>query len=70
VRIDPTKFKIALARARLRQRDLSDAVGIDETVLSSTIAGRKKPRVGLIEQLAIALGCDAGDLLVEEAVNG
>ena len=55
---------IALARRKMKSKDLADAIGISETNLSLLKQGRVKGvRFGTLEAICRVLECQPGDLL-------
>ena len=62
------KLKIARVSADLRQSDLAELAGIDQTYISLLERGkRENPTLKTIEALAAALGCAVEDLMPDKA---
>lgn len=56
------KIKAAFERSGLTQRDLANAVGVDESTVSLWLSGERTPRVKNLERLARAMGLEASEL--------
>jgi putative transcriptional regulator len=55
---------VALARRKMKSKDLAEAIGISETNLSLLKQGHVKGvRFATLEAICRALGCQPGDLL-------
>ena len=55
---------VALARKKMKSKDLADAIGISETNLSLLKQGHVKGvRFGTLEAICRVLDCQPGDLL-------
>lgn len=45
------------------QRDLADVVGVSHQTISRIESGTREPRASMIRRLAVALGCEVGEIL-------
>jgi DNA-binding XRE family transcriptional regulator len=52
-------------RARMRQFDLAQKLGVTEQMISNFETGRRKPSVSQAVDIARILGCDAAEIFPE-----
>lgn len=60
-------IRAEMARRRLSQRDVADAIGISQPSLSQKLANKRPIDLAELEAIARALGVSAADLLKDAA---
>jgi transcriptional regulator with XRE-family HTH domain len=56
-------LRYSLHYANMTQRELADAIGIDESVISRYLRGQRMPTIKTIVNMACVLDCDISDLV-------
>lgn len=56
-------LRYSLDYANMSQRDLADAIGVDESTISRYLRGSRMPTAKIIVNMAYVLDCDISDLI-------
>ena len=65
MRIQQTKFEIALAKARLTKTSLAKKAGISSATITKLLAGKSSTPI-TVGKIAAALGVDVTEIIEEE----
>ena len=64
--VDCKKIEDMIHEKGIMQKELAEAVGISEQMVSYIIRGLREPSITVLSRIAKALGCTTAELLVEE----
>ena len=63
LRIFSDNLRYSLNYANMSQRDLADAIGVDESTISRYLRGLRMPTAKMIVNMAYVLDCDISELI-------
>ena len=63
LRIFSDNLRYSLDYANMSQRELADAIGVDESTISRYLRGQRMPTAKIIVNIACVLDCDISDLI-------
>lgn len=64
--VDCEKIKSLIAEKKLEQKDVAEAVGVSEQMISYIVRGLREPSVTVLTRIAKLLDCAPGELIIEE----
>lgn len=64
--VDCEKIKSLIAEKKLEQKDVAEAVGVSEQMISYIVRGLREPSVTVLSRIAKVLDCAPGELIIEE----
>lgn len=64
--VDCEKIRSLIAEKKLEQKDVAEAVGVSEQMISYIVRGLREPSVTVLSRIAKVLECAPGELIIEE----
>lgn len=64
--VDCEKIRSLIAEKKLEQKDVAEAVGVSEQMISYIVRGLREPSVTVLSRIAKVLDCAPGDLIIQE----
>lgn len=64
--VDCEKIRSLIAEKKLEQKDVAEAVGVSEQMISYIVRGLREPSVTVLSRIAKVLECAPGELIIQE----
>lgn len=64
--VDCEKIRSLIAEKKLEQKDVAEAVGVSEQMISYIVRGLREPSVTVLSRIAKVLDCAPGELIIQE----
>ena len=64
--VDCEKIRSLIAEKKLEQKDVAEAVGVSEQMISYIVRGLREPSVTVLTRIAKVLDCAPGELIIQE----